>query len=586
MKHIIKTVLLFIFLPSVVFGASVTRYVDGTLAGNCVGGSGTSYRTTQRDCGGTDGTIAYTTIQTAITAMSAGDTIYLRGGTHQPASNGTGCVLIPVSKNGSSWTPGYYNTISSYPGEWAVIDGQNNCGTRGVVLGNYSADFTTSNDIKYWLIERLEIKNGKAGSADFSYGFFGNGGPFKLRYLYVHDNKADSGNNNPFGVGGYHWQNSVVEYCYFLNNGAINSAGHNPVHIGYFSDYNWNSIANNGFNPSGQSGCGYASCIPGYKNIIRYNLFENGNTAFRHKGTQNLTGRTARSPFSDTYSDYGDNVHHNIVKNTSESCFQSDADFVQIHHNICDNTSGGIMLNYSNEYGQTYKNIVYNNTLINSTKGGIQSFAAPITEYTNEVMDHYGYVFNNIIDNAASYGGYCNYRALTFCENSSSSFSLTNYFSNKNYVYRPPTTQIYNIAHGYTDGFYTQAGFEAQSSTGSPHNIYYKTYDIDNLLYAGTSGANKYITVGTHTVESGVTVANGGVGGAHPYLDGVTFPSYLGAVNPSDAGWVAGVLGLASTTVLQAGTSSDPSWIEGGSGSPSIPATVQGLTIRGGNVNQ
>ena len=131
------------------------------------------------------------------------------------------------------------------------------------------------------------------------------------------------------------------------------------------------------------------------------------------------------------------------------------------------------------------------------------------------------------------------------------------------------------------------------SCSGSSYvKVYKTTYDKDGIQatsaadmiwakdtpspFLGSSGANKYITSGSYPLDDTHTVSNGGLGGSHPYLSGVTIPSYVGAVNPSDSDWVAGVLALDVTYFTSATAGSDPSWIEGSGSSPSTP-TITGV---------
>src|SRR3989344_7834951 len=79
MKKILKNPFGFIFVFTLILVGSLvfsreanaaTHYVDSTLIGTCVGGAGTSYRITERDCGGSDGTKAWTTFLTALTGSN------------------------------------------------------------------------------------------------------------------------------------------------------------------------------------------------------------------------------------------------------------------------------------------------------------------------------------------------------------------------------------------------------------------------------------------------------------------------------------------------------------------------------------
>jgi hypothetical protein len=55
-----------------------------------------------------------------------------------------------------------------------------------------------------------------------------------------------------------------------------------------------------------------------------------------------------------------------------------------------------------------------------------------------------------------------------------------------------------------------------------------------------------YRTRGEHVLEGAATIANGGRGGAHPYLPGVSIPAYVGATDPANDAWVQEVLDLAN----------------------------------------
>jgi hypothetical protein len=58
----------------------------------------------------------YGSIQTAVNAAAAGDTIYLRAGTYAPSAN------IQVAKNGTRTAP---ISVRPYQNEKVVIDGEN-----------------------------------------------------------------------------------------------------------------------------------------------------------------------------------------------------------------------------------------------------------------------------------------------------------------------------------------------------------------------------------------------------------------------------------------------------------------------------
>lgn len=566
-------------------GASI--YVDQLLGGNCAGGNGTSYRIANRDCGGSDGTKAYVSVQNAIDIMNIGDKVFLRGGTYYVSDNADGkreCIHIPTSKNGTAWTEGNYNTLSSYPGEWAILDGGNSCGEaddsayptnsgRGVLIGNYDANHSSSSDIKYWLFERLEIRNSRsAPNGQFSYGIFVNGGPNKFRWLYVHDNTAADGSNNPAGLCGYHWTDVIVEYSFFSNNGTVvHDRNKNAAHIMTFSDYNSGYWLQNGY-----SG-GSSAYVGSKRNTIRYNLFIGSTSGYKIKAYQAFSGRnsTGGHPISDTYRTWGDNVHHNIFKNISYAAVFGHQDFIQVHHNIMDTCGIGAILCYEINYSPVYKATTYNNTMIDirdwaSTtqgSGGVIHIANRATGAWEDAT-YYAYDYNNILDNVNGTQGYCTNRGISVNGSSAcwpnGNYNVGQYTGSNNYFYRPPSALLYAVS-GMD---YTKLGYSAQSVTHAPRSIYSNSYNPANPLWRGTTGADRYLPYGTHTIESGVLISNGGLGGSHPYLAGVSIPSYVGAVNPSDSDWVSGVLSLSTISVLQSGSSGDPTWAGGDSGDP------------------
>ncbi len=87
--HSFETMKIFLGLLAVIFFLAIppnvlasTFYVDNDLAGNCSG----NYSITNRNCTGTDGN-AYKTIASGISALSAGDTVYIRSGNYSTTAN-------------------------------------------------------------------------------------------------------------------------------------------------------------------------------------------------------------------------------------------------------------------------------------------------------------------------------------------------------------------------------------------------------------------------------------------------------------------------------------------------------------------
>ena len=137
-----------LFFCSNLFAADI--YVDKNLSSNC---TVNNYSTVTRNCSGADGK-AYNTIQLAVDNMNTSDDIYIRGGTYYEN------VLLSAS-TAPDGTAGDYASLQSYPGEWAVIDGQNN---QDYTVGKNANGRDDGNDIAYWKFERLEITGGTNGT--------------------------------------------------------------------------------------------------------------------------------------------------------------------------------------------------------------------------------------------------------------------------------------------------------------------------------------------------------------------------------------------------------------------------------------
>ena len=509
-------------------------YVDMTLSTNITNGT---YSVLRRNNTGTDGK-AYRTIQSALNAMSKGDVVIMRGGTYRE-----GAIIIPRSVNGTAWSAGNYNTLKSYPGEWAVLDGQNNlpAGDETAVLGYARYEKDGTQDLKYWRFERFEIKNGRTSDGGAAYGLWANGGPFWVRYLYIHDNNASGPGNNPSGLTGMVWHDSVVEYSWFKDNGCGYNPHHNCTHIGIHSDYNDNYIAANGF--------------PGdihhtQRNVFRYNVFEGATaTAIKYKNEQLLTGRTpGQADYSDTYKDRGDDIHHNIFLGSLDSGIIGRQDFLQIYNNIFDGCNIGILAQ-EEDVPTLYKQVIYNNTVQNVSDRCIgwfheQAYYPGMSDYV------YGYNYNNILDDSNSwYTGLSGYSAVN-----------GDHWILDRTLFYPATvnedvTWIKSTDYSVAQWEALRPGVDCFASNAGG-------------LYLGSTAPNKYIINPSYQVEAGKAAGSSGKGGYHPYLPGLRLPSYLGAVNPYDKDWVGGVLyRLKSTSWLRSYAERDaydrPTWIEG-----------------------
>ena len=114
-----------------------TVYVDGQLSTDCLAGN---YSIQQRDCSGSDGT-AYAHPQLAALAVSAGQTVLIRGGTYltHPRSSNGGKNVLWVTTTG---LPGLPIRFENYNGERVVFDNQRTEGSVIYIDGRNRGDGT------------------------------------------------------------------------------------------------------------------------------------------------------------------------------------------------------------------------------------------------------------------------------------------------------------------------------------------------------------------------------------------------------------------------------------------------------------
>ncbi|KAI0540026.1 family 9 polysaccharide lyase [Xylaria digitata] len=142
----------------------------------------------------------YGSIQTAVNAAKAGDTIYLRAGTYSPTTN------IQIKKSGTATSP---ITLRPYNNEKVILDGEGLPGTP------YGLDESLPNGERgilhieggnYWAFYNLELINGPYGiySRDSSHNYY--------ERISTHDN-YESG----FQIQGAASNNTVIYLDSYLN---------------------------------------------------------------------------------------------------------------------------------------------------------------------------------------------------------------------------------------------------------------------------------------------------------------------------------------------------------------------------------
>lgn len=509
-----------------------TLYVDNKLTVS----STTTYSIANRSNNGKNGK-AFKTIQMALDQMNIGDVICIRGGTYLERK-----ITLPYSKNGSSWNKGNFNTMISYPGEWAILDGQKNIvvesGHSPYLLG-----WSGSQPLRYWKFERIEIRNGATADGKNAAGFFGNYGPFIFRYCVFRDNICNYDGNNPGAIVGYVWQDCLVEYCYFYNNG-VNSSHWNGAHLNIFSDYKNNEIAQNGFVNKNAHTMG---------NTYQYNLFVSKTgpgVAIKYKNETFLTGRNPSGGhgYNDTYKNRGDHIRYNIFKNTLNFAVLAKQDFIQIYNNIFDSCYYAMSVGEWGK-GTIYRPAVYNNTILGGGKFGM--FFSHYQYYTFQERRIYHYAFNNIVSNCADDWNSCD---ITLERDPKFTTALIDSFKiDRNFIHRPATNKYDSDGskvfwYGYTTSDpVTRHTLSSYSSMFPGSKLYVAQNDNSGSPFSGTSGTSRYMTRGAYSFSDGKTIANAGKNIKHPYLPNQTIPAYIGATNPNDANgnrWVSEVMNL------------------------------------------
>jgi hypothetical protein len=539
---LISLVLLFsCFNLSKLFAANI--YVDKNLTSDCTGGN---YSVTSRNCSGSAGK-AYNTIQKAVNAVAVGDKIYLRGGTY------TESVLLP-NVNGTAWTEGNYifmascNTSSGCSSnEWAKIQCPSSTGL-GIYRKNGSSKAPADVPTSYWKFDRLEITGCR-------WGMIFDAGPIWIRYCYIHDN-VYSGNcdDNVSGVWINQARQCLIEYSWFKDNDGTTSTA-NCGNITFDSDY-YDDTDPTYFDPDDATS----------RNEVRYNLLEGSQSSLTHKNQQRFgtNTRTAAGISSGSYKDWGDKWHHNIVRGYGSNGIKPDQDNAQVYNNIVvepSNTVGGYQaIQFGREDGLSshtpilYNPVIYNNTIINSNKAlGYFAGGDSMTSWHG-----YGWFYNNVIDQNRTQGEWQEYPIVIAADMATGYYAtMTDMFIKNNLIHSTSWAGGFSNDHLLRGRALTYTMTAAEATFPSVAGNWVNT---TASLFKGVSGADAYTTNGTFVIGS-KTIANGGIGGPHPYLAGQTLPTYIGATNPIDNAWVAGVLSLSNVEILKAGSERGPWWI-------------------------
>lgn len=527
----------------------------------------------------------YRTVQAGIDALALqgpGNTLYLRGGTYTdiPLESGSTDryrIRFTALNNATSWDNCY--TIRSYPGEWAVIDASGITNATSIVVLFGVSDAGTLGFVE---ISHLEIA-GARGSVN-AQGIFTQGGPFRLRYLYVHDNRVTDDCTNPGGSNpsGINFSNgvgqSLVEYCHLARNGWIGD-NENCANIALYSDYKYSNTEDrfdevelvnpaNGFTTARHS------------NIVRYNYIDGGDgdrksgVGIKDKAPQflasNPLGQAAPVDVNG-WSDKGNQYHHNIIRNHHTGIINK-TDFDQVYSNIIlgdDIASGLIMNGVSKGYRGPWKQTTYNNTIIDTKGAGILLFNDPDGQ---SVYFAEQYSYNNLISGSTYFDSNYPLALIRMSQTAYESLGSPSWDTENlvqlqsNYFYDCIPSEIQLMR-----SFYTPSSLNALANSSG--NAEHAHSDADPL-YTGSTGTDQYKLNASYSDFA--TLSTGGRGGAHPYLAGVNIPSYIGAVNPSDDAWVDGLVTDLTDTTFLATQEGDPVWVEAAATSGDVYVATTG----------
>ena len=559
-----------------------TIYVDNTLGADITNGT---YSITNRDGSGSDGD-AYATIQSAINNSVVGEQILMRGGLYTEID-----IDIPESKNGTAWAYGKFTTLKSFPNEWAKVDatglnaGSNNWLTENVFrhpVGGYGAGSNTEYT-EYWEFRNFEVTGGRNG-------FFLKLRHIKFRFMWIHNNGREfvDGIYDTLvaGILSVCPQYADIQFCRIEDNYQTNVSDLNNSNILFDSDYKDSDGNGEAFDPLAST----------HHNTIAYNYLSGSRISLRQKNQQRF-GFNDRDPNDMTYAGYGDKWHHNIILHPNTIVTEygesvgASQDFIQVYKNICEATINiGRLAGGASDVPILYNECVYNNAvkhLTNSyptygsytTSGGYDVLMAnyydtglPLPNANKTIHEH-RWFYNNIDSNLQATSEH--EESFQFHVNTPQNVSepaqdnsdliVENNFSHDN-PYADVIKLGNNIDAGYADcvqAYKTMdemnSCMEAWRGLGADTVANWENSTVG--LYSGT-GAASYIPATSFVVFGAITIGNGGRNITHPYLTGVTIPSHLGPVNPTDTLWVSGVYDNVSSQAWLQSQTDDPTWTE------------------------
>ena len=463
-------------------------------------------------------------VQHGFDVILPGDYLYLRNGTYNEHVE-----IRPFNK--PQGNPDAWYTVKSYPGEWAAINGSygspcpvifygsNSCGTHG----SHGYDYCP----QYWRFENFEVTGGGIDNSQGGSGIrFDTAKNIIFRNLFVHDNRGSSSSNN----GGIvisndapgTAENITISHCYLKDNAC--SDIHNCGNIVLYSDY---------VEDPQKVNIDFALS----NNTIKYNLIEGSAVGLKYKNSQWLsldhTGKDMR------YKAYADKIHHNIFISQGNSAILGAQDFAQVYDNIFDSSPVVLRTPYDNDR-EPFHTCVYNNLFINSSfeishgedNNDNSSYSAP-----SDQPDYHPhlYLYNNIFEKQdIETNGHNDVNIFFTWDKDYQNYINMSTVHIENDLFYPRTEADEIIDIGDNDNDYSA---ESYTSAGYSTTLYTSTNP-------GLHTNSRYKLNRDFMVDETLKIKDAGIGGPHPYLNGMTLPSYIGPCPDSNCSWVDEVLGL------------------------------------------
>lgn len=435
-------------------------------------------------------TSPWRTIQYAASKATAGNTVYIRGGTYNES------VTVKVSGSSS----GGYITFQSYPGETAILDGT---GLIPPTSGNHG--LINIVDHSYIKIAGLEIRNYSASStSQVPVGIWISGASnnIQIQSNHIHNiaNTARSGNANALGLGVYGTNPTSAISNLIIDGNTLDhlTLGSSESLALDGNVQNW-SITNNVIHDNNNIGIDAI----GFEGV-------SSSTATDQARYGTISGNTVYNITAYGNPAYGNTFGADAIY--CDGCTQ-----VTIERNVVHNSDFGVEVasehsNKLSSYVNVRSNLIYANNISGITIGGYDS--------SRGGTDHCNFVNNSLYNNDTQNSGSGEFQIQYY--------STNNVFKN-NIVFAGAQDLFIN---GYTSSsgisadynlYFASDGASAStwtwkglSITGFPAYVTSSTNDkhskFANPLYASLTTPDLHVAANSPAVGAGINLGSAVVG--------------------------------------------------------------------------